>query len=163
MSFNNNFFSGKECASQALARIGITINPEIAFPGQRSYEVIRPLLSLLHVDKNALQNFEALLALTNLAQLSESVRYVICSFSVYFDDFCPCKSVFWLPSRNGNWSVWNDDTPETVASLHLFMFVLTFLVDRHVRWFLFVCDYQTLRFPVFCKTVYFQSLCSASR
>lgn len=26
---------GKECAAQALARITITINPEVAFPGQR--------------------------------------------------------------------------------------------------------------------------------
>ncbi|XP_055343715.1 protein unc-45 homolog B-like [Paramacrobiotus metropolitanus] len=66
--------AGKEQASQALARIGISINPEIAFPGQRSAEVVRPLLNLLDVDKGALQNFEGLLALTNLAQLSESVR-----------------------------------------------------------------------------------------
>jgi protein unc-45 len=57
-----------------LARIGITINPEISFPGQRAYEVVRPLLNLLHEEKSALQNFEALLALTNLAQVSESVR-----------------------------------------------------------------------------------------
>ena len=26
---------GKQCAAQALARIAITINPEVAFPGQR--------------------------------------------------------------------------------------------------------------------------------
>ncbi|GAV04806.1 hypothetical protein RvY_15029 [Ramazzottius varieornatus] len=65
---------GKECACQALSRIGITINPEIAFPGQRSWEVLRPILSMLKEEKNALQNFEALLALTNLAQMSESVR-----------------------------------------------------------------------------------------
>ena len=40
------------------------------------YEVVRPLLSLLHLDRSALQNFEALMALTNLASLSESLRYV---------------------------------------------------------------------------------------
>nr|CAD7255909.1 unnamed protein product [Timema shepardi] len=87
---------GKKQASQALARIGITINPEVAFPGQRCLEasiispcillslsvtilifilfVIRPLLSLLHPDCTALENYEALLSLCNLASVSESVR-----------------------------------------------------------------------------------------
>ncbi|KAK3922408.1 Protein unc-45-like protein B [Frankliniella fusca] len=61
-------------AAQALARIGITINPEVAFPGQRNVEVIRPLISLLHPECTALENFEALLALCNLAGLNETVR-----------------------------------------------------------------------------------------
>lgn len=61
-------------AAQALARIGITMNPEVAFPGQRNVEVIRPLLSLLHPECSALENFEALLALCNLAGLNETVR-----------------------------------------------------------------------------------------
>lgn len=65
---------GKRHASQALARIGITINPEVAFPGQRNLEVIRPLLNLLHQDFSALENFEALMALTNLAAMNESTR-----------------------------------------------------------------------------------------
>lgn len=65
---------GKRQASQALARIGITINPEVAFPGQRNFEVIRPLLNLLHQDCSALENFEALMALTNLAAMNESTR-----------------------------------------------------------------------------------------
>ncbi|BFF90137.1 protein unc-45 homolog B [Drosophila madeirensis] len=65
---------GKRHASQALARIGITINPEVAFSGQRSLDVIRPLLNLLHQDCTALENFEALMALTNLANMNESVR-----------------------------------------------------------------------------------------
>lgn len=58
---------GKNQASQALARIGITINPEVAFPGQRMCEVVRPLLGLLHQECKALENFEALMALCNLA------------------------------------------------------------------------------------------------
>uniref|UniRef100_A0A023GNV4 Putative heat shock protein n=1 Tax=Amblyomma triste TaxID=251400 RepID=A0A023GNV4_AMBTT len=66
--------NGKTIAAQALARLGITINPEVAFPGQRAIEVIRPLMSLLHPDCSALQNFESLMALTNLATISESVR-----------------------------------------------------------------------------------------
>lgn len=61
-------------AAQALARIGITMNPEVAFPGQRNVEVIRPLLTLLHPECSALENFEALLALCNLAGLNETVR-----------------------------------------------------------------------------------------
>lgn len=65
---------GKRHAAQALSRIGVTINPEVAFPGQRSLEVIRPLLNLLHQDFTALENFEALLALCNVAQLNESAR-----------------------------------------------------------------------------------------
>ncbi|KAH8398128.1 hypothetical protein KR215_006157 [Drosophila sulfurigaster] len=65
---------GKRHASQALARIGITINPEVAFSGQRSLDVIRPLLNLLHQDCTALENFESLMGLTNLASMNESVR-----------------------------------------------------------------------------------------
>lgn len=70
----NGTNNGKKQASQALARIGITINPEVAFPGQRMLEVVRPLLNLLHPECTALENFEALLALCNLASVSTSVR-----------------------------------------------------------------------------------------
>lgn len=65
---------GKRHACQALARIGITINPEVAFAGQRSLDVIRPLLNLLQQECTALENFESLMALTNLAAMNESVR-----------------------------------------------------------------------------------------
>lgn len=65
---------GKRQAAQALSRIGITINPEVAFPGQRNLEVIRPFLNQLHQDYTALENFEALMALCNLAQMNEAVR-----------------------------------------------------------------------------------------
>ena len=44
-----------------------------AFPGQRMYELIRPLVKLLHIDCSALENFEALLALTNITHVSASV------------------------------------------------------------------------------------------
>lgn len=66
--------NGKKQAAQALSRIGITINPEVAFPGQRSLEVVRPLLALLHPDCTALENFEALMALCNLAGMNDSTR-----------------------------------------------------------------------------------------
>lgn len=65
---------GRRCAAQSLSRIAITINPEQAFPGQRSLEVIRPLLNQLHPDYTALENFEALMGLCNLASMSDSVR-----------------------------------------------------------------------------------------
>lgn len=65
---------GKRQAAQALARIGITMNPEVAFPGQRCLEVIRPLISLLHPDCKGLENFEALMALCNIAQVNEQAR-----------------------------------------------------------------------------------------
>ncbi|XP_071854047.1 protein unc-45 homolog B-like isoform X2 [Apostichopus japonicus] len=65
---------GKTRAAQALAKIAITMNPELAFPGERALEVVRPLISLLHIDNTGLQNFEALLALTNLSSLRDSIR-----------------------------------------------------------------------------------------
>ncbi|XP_068623400.1 protein unc-45 homolog B [Battus philenor] len=66
--------NGKKQAAQALSRIGITINPEVAFPGQRNLEVVRPLVALLHPDCSALENFEALMALCNLAGMNETTR-----------------------------------------------------------------------------------------
>jgi len=65
---------GKKQASQALARLGITINPEVAFPGQRIMEVIRPFINLLNPECSALENFESLMALCNLAGVNNSVR-----------------------------------------------------------------------------------------
>ncbi|KAF5301059.1 hypothetical protein FQA39_LY10878 [Lamprigera yunnana] len=70
----NGTDKGKRHAAQALARIGVTIDPNVAFAGQRSLEVIRPLLNLLHQDCTALENFEALLTLCNVAQINESAR-----------------------------------------------------------------------------------------
>ncbi|KAG0709475.1 Protein unc-45 B [Chionoecetes opilio] len=65
---------GKVTAAHALARIAITINPEVSFPGQRAYEVVRPFLKILHPDCTAIENFEALMGLTNIAGMSESAR-----------------------------------------------------------------------------------------
>uniref|UniRef100_A0A3Q3EPN7 Unc-45 myosin chaperone A n=1 Tax=Kryptolebias marmoratus TaxID=37003 RepID=A0A3Q3EPN7_KRYMA len=68
---------GKVKAAQALAKIAITSNPEIAFPGERIYEVVRPLVNLLSLECTMLQNFESLMALTNLAGISERLRQKI--------------------------------------------------------------------------------------
>lgn len=71
---NEGTDAGRIAAAHAIAKIAITQNPEIAFPGQRACEVVRPLIQLLGIDKTAIQNFEALMALTNLAQMSDTVR-----------------------------------------------------------------------------------------
>ena len=69
----SNTPKGKLVAAQALAKIGITNDPRLAFPGQRSLEVVRPLVGLLKSDQG-LQQFEGLLALTNLAGLNDDIR-----------------------------------------------------------------------------------------
>ena len=77
LATTNNTAKGKLIAAQALAKIGITNDPRLAFPGQRSLEVIRPLVQLLQ-SEHGLQQFEGLMALTNLAGISEDVRKRIC-------------------------------------------------------------------------------------
>ena len=50
----------------------------MAFPGQQTYEAIKCLLFLLkqeqQVDRSSLMNFEALMALTNIASIDEGHR-----------------------------------------------------------------------------------------
>ncbi|KAM4699481.1 protein unc-45 homolog B [Discoglossus pictus] len=65
---------GKTKASHGLAKIAAVSNPDIAFPGERIYEVVRPLVSLLNTEKDGIQNFEALLGLTNLSGRSDKLR-----------------------------------------------------------------------------------------
>ncbi|KAL3889632.1 hypothetical protein ACJMK2_001968 [Sinanodonta woodiana] len=74
LALDKNTDNGKHIAAQALAKIAITLDPNLAFPGQRIYEVVRPLIQLLHIERTGLQNFEGLLALTNLSSISDSVR-----------------------------------------------------------------------------------------
>uniref|UniRef100_A0AAX7VP80 Protein unc-45 homolog B n=1 Tax=Astatotilapia calliptera TaxID=8154 RepID=A0AAX7VP80_ASTCA len=69
--------AGKVKASHVIAKIAAISNPEIAFPGERVYEVIRPLVNLLHTDREGMQNYEALRGLTNLAGFSEKLRVKI--------------------------------------------------------------------------------------
>ncbi|XP_045891043.1 protein unc-45 homolog B isoform X4 [Micropterus dolomieu] len=69
--------AGKVKAGHALAKIAAISNPEIAFPGERVYEVVRPLVNLLSTDRDGTQNYEALRGLTNLAGYSEKLRVKI--------------------------------------------------------------------------------------
>lgn len=57
--------------AHALARIAIKSNPNTAFAGQKAYELVRPLLALMKAS-HELQQFEAVLALTNLAAMDDS-------------------------------------------------------------------------------------------
>ncbi|CAL8329480.1 unnamed protein product [Arctogadus glacialis] len=68
---------GRVKACHALAKIASVSNPEIAFPGERVYEVVRPLVSLLSTDRDGMENYEALKGLTNLAGFSEKLRVKI--------------------------------------------------------------------------------------
>lgn len=68
---------GKVKAAHALAKIAAVSNPDLAFPGERVYEVVRPLVSLLDTQRDGLQNYEALLGLTNLSGRSEKLRQKI--------------------------------------------------------------------------------------
>uniref|UniRef100_F1KS65 Protein unc-45 A n=1 Tax=Ascaris suum TaxID=6253 RepID=F1KS65_ASCSU len=65
---------GKIKAAHAIARLGSEADPTIAFPGQRAYEVVKPLAELLHPDIEGRPNYDALLTLTNLASVSDSIR-----------------------------------------------------------------------------------------
>ncbi|XP_053563401.1 protein unc-45 homolog B [Bombina bombina] len=65
---------GKARASHGLAKIAAVSNPDMAFPGERVYEVVRPLVSLLNTERDGIQNFEGLLGLTNLAGKSDKLR-----------------------------------------------------------------------------------------
>ncbi|KAJ3080083.1 hypothetical protein HK102_003310 [Quaeritorhiza haematococci] len=61
------------CAAQALAKIAITTDPNLAFKGQRAAELVRPLIALCN-GEGQLRQFEALMALTNLASMDDTVR-----------------------------------------------------------------------------------------
>lgn len=53
--------------------MGIDSVPCVLSP--QIYEVVRPLVSLLHLQRTGLENFEGLMALTNLAGISERLRW----------------------------------------------------------------------------------------
>lgn len=65
---------GKIKAAHALAKLGVASDPNITFAGQRMYEVVKPMVELLHPEVEGLANYDALLTLTNLASVSDSVR-----------------------------------------------------------------------------------------
>lgn len=71
---NNGNDECKKRAQQSLSRIAISMDPNIAFSGQRACDAVRPVLALLEYDKTGMETFEGLLALTNLASMGDAVR-----------------------------------------------------------------------------------------
>ncbi|KAI8335623.1 armadillo-type protein [Blakeslea trispora] len=63
-------------ASQALAKLAITTDPRLAFPGETMLDLVKPMLNLCQAS-HPLQQFEGLMALTNLASVEERVRLLI--------------------------------------------------------------------------------------
>ncbi|KAI8803798.1 armadillo-type protein [Cladochytrium replicatum] len=62
---------GCQMAAQALAKIAITTDPNVAFKSPLASELVRPLVLLCN-SENELRQFEGLMALTNLASMQES-------------------------------------------------------------------------------------------
>ncbi|XP_063931682.1 protein unc-45 homolog B-like [Zophobas morio] len=70
---NNGRSEVMNIAAQSLAKIAVTSDPRLVFPGQQSVELVKPFIRLLDA-QHELQIFESLLALTNLSAESEEVR-----------------------------------------------------------------------------------------
>ena len=70
---DNNTDTGKLKAAHCVAKLAITANPNLAFPGQRAAELARPLIQLIKKDVRLMQ-FEGLMALTNLSCESNDLR-----------------------------------------------------------------------------------------
>ncbi|KAI8925693.1 hypothetical protein BC831DRAFT_459799 [Entophlyctis helioformis] len=67
---------GMLTAAHALAKTAITTDPNLAFKGQSVFEAVRPLIALCR-GKLLLRQFEALMALTNLASMNDDVRALV--------------------------------------------------------------------------------------
>lgn len=66
-------------SNQALAKLAITIDPKIGFP--RTYPQLIPPLSKLLKSDFELQQFEGMMALTNLAVIEEARSMIVkCTF-----------------------------------------------------------------------------------
>uniref|UniRef100_A0A3P9M3R5 Protein unc-45 homolog B n=1 Tax=Oryzias latipes TaxID=8090 RepID=A0A3P9M3R5_ORYLA len=65
----------KNTSKPSFAHLQPCLAYQLIFLGQQVYEVVRPLVSLLHTDKEGAQNYEALRGLTNLAAYSEKLRW----------------------------------------------------------------------------------------
>ncbi|KAJ3321176.1 Protein unc-45 A [Boothiomyces sp. JEL0866] len=61
-------------AAHAIAKVGVTTNPALAFKGELASEVIRPLMNVIVNSNSGLAKFESLLAITNLAGMDDVVR-----------------------------------------------------------------------------------------
>ncbi|XP_071564521.1 protein unc-45 homolog B-like isoform X2 [Temnothorax nylanderi] len=65
---------GKKLASQVLVHLGLTVRPEVAFPGHLITEVVQPFVNLLNPECSVNENCQTLTALSNLAEVNDSMR-----------------------------------------------------------------------------------------
>ncbi|XP_071627965.1 protein unc-45 homolog B-like [Temnothorax longispinosus] len=65
---------GKKYASRALVHLALTIDPEVAFPGQLIVEVVRPIVNFLEPECSVNETCETLTALCNLASVNNKMR-----------------------------------------------------------------------------------------
>ena len=71
-----NTEKGKNWAAHAIAKIAISVDPHLAFHDQFATRIVKPLMSLLKSD-DSLQQFESLMALTNICMLGEDILSLI--------------------------------------------------------------------------------------
>lgn len=76
MNKKTNTDKGFLLATQALAKIAITTDPRLAFKSAKATDLVRPLIAMCKAG-NLLQQFEALMALTNLGSVDEDLRMKI--------------------------------------------------------------------------------------
>ncbi|XP_077275609.1 protein unc-45 homolog B-like [Temnothorax americanus] len=67
---------GKKYASQALMHLALTIDLEVAFPGQIMMEVVQPIINLLNLKWPVNKRCEALTALCNLASVNNMRKHI---------------------------------------------------------------------------------------
>jgi protein unc-45 len=73
-----NTEKGCVAASHALSKIAISSDPNLAFRGEMAFELVRPLLILCE-SSHGLEQFEGLMALTNISGVSDDIRGKILS------------------------------------------------------------------------------------
>ncbi|ORX57842.1 ARM repeat-containing protein [Piromyces finnis] len=71
-----NTEKGIMLATQALAKIAITMDPRLAFKSAKATDLVRPLI-IMCKKGSLLQQFEALMALTNLGSVDDDLRMKI--------------------------------------------------------------------------------------
>jgi len=64
-------------AAHAIAKIAISTDPNLAFRDEISTRIVDPLMGLLSTNEEGLEQFEALMALTNLAIVGEETMQLI--------------------------------------------------------------------------------------
>ncbi|XP_071568456.1 protein unc-45 homolog B-like [Temnothorax nylanderi] len=83
---------GKKYASRALVHLALTIDLEVAFPGQLIMKVVQPIVDLLSSECSVNERYEALTALYNLASVDNSMRLHIFTTKYEKIERCMCEN-----------------------------------------------------------------------